>query len=224
MTKLKNVLSSPGKIAIFALCVILVAALLAFAGIKAGAAIMNNQGIGLDQATQIALKNAGFEESEVSLLRGHFDRDDGLSTYDIEFRGSDNFDYDYLISADDGTIIEANREYADILPDQTAPSEDSLSETPQAETPQSETPQAETPQNGGQTSGGLIGVEKAKSIAASDAGLTVSQVNFVKAYQDYDDGIYVYEVEFISGDLEYEYEIHGTSGTIMDKDVDSIYD
>ena len=30
MTKLKNVLSSPGKIAIFALCVILVAALLAF--------------------------------------------------------------------------------------------------------------------------------------------------------------------------------------------------
>ncbi len=214
MTKLKNVLSSPGKIAIFALCIILVAALLAFAGIKAGAAIMNNQGIGLDQATQIALKNAGFEESEVSLLRGHFDRDDGLSTYDIEFRGSDNFDYDYLISADDGTIIEANREYADILPDQTAPSEDS----------QGETPQAEAPQTDSQTSGGLIGVEKAKSIAASDAGLTVSQVNFVKAYQDYDDGIYVYEVEFISGDLEYEYEIHGTSGTIMDKDVDSIYD
>lgn len=214
MTKLKNVLSSPGKIAIFALCIILVAALLAFAGIKAGAAIMNNQGIGLDQATQIALKNAGFEESEVSLLRGHFDRDDGLSTYDIEFRGSDNFDYDYLISADDGTIIEANKEYADILPDQTAPSEDS----------QGETPQAEAPQTSGQTSGGLIGVEKAKSIAASDAGLTVSQVNFVKAYQDYDDGIYVYEVEFISGDLEYEYEIHGTSGTIMDKDVDSIYD
>ena len=214
MTKLKNVLSSPGKIAIFALCIILVAALLAFAGIKAGAAIMNNQGIGLDQATQIALKNAGFEESEVSLLRGHFDRDDGLSTYDIEFRGSDNFDYDYLISADDGTIIEANREYADILPDRTAPSEDS----------QGETPQAEAPQTDSQTSGGLIGVEKAKSIAASDAGLTVSQVNFVKAYQDYDDGIYVYEVEFISGDLEYEYEIHGTSGTIMDKDVDSIYD
>lgn len=219
MTKLKNVLSSPGKIAIFALCVILVAALLAFAGIKAGAAIMNNQGIGLDQATQIALKNAGFEESEVSLLRGHFDRDDGLSTYDIEFRGSDNFDYDYLISADDGTIIEANKEYADILPDQTAPSEDSQGETPQAEAPQTETPQTDS-----QTSGGLIGVEKAKSIAASDAGLTVSQVNFVKAYQDYDDGIYVYEVEFISGDLEYEYEIHGTSGTIMDKDVDSIYD
>lgn len=214
MTKLKNVLSSPGKIAIFALCIILVAALLAFAGIKAGAAIMNNQGIGLDQATQIALKNADFEESEVSLLRGHFDRNDGLSTYDIEFRGSDNFDYDYLISADDGTIIEANKEYADILPDQTAPSEDS----------QGETPQAEAPQTGSQTSGGLIGVEKAKSIAASDAGLTVSQVNFVKAYQDYDDGIYVYEVEFISGDLEYEYEIHGTSGTIMDKDVDSIYD
>lgn len=219
MTKLKNVLSSPGKIAIFALCVILVAALLAFAGIKAGAAIMNNQGIGLDQATQIALKNAGFEESEVSLLRGHFDRDDGLSTYDIEFRGSDNFDYDYLISADDGTIIEANKEYADILPDQTAPSEDSQGETPQAEAPQTETPQTDS-----QTSGGLIGVEKAKSIAASDADLTVSQVNFVKAYQDYDDGIYVYEVEFISGDLEYEYEIHGTSGTIMDKDVDSIYD
>ena len=36
MTKLKNVLSSPGKIAIFALCVILVAALLAFLFRNAG--------------------------------------------------------------------------------------------------------------------------------------------------------------------------------------------
>ena len=115
MSKIKQLLSSPGRIAVFALCVILVVALLAFAGIKVGASVMNNQGIGLDQATKVALQNAGFEESDVTLLRGHFDRDDGISTYDIEFRGSDGFDYDYVISANDGTIIEANRELAELL-------------------------------------------------------------------------------------------------------------
>ena len=48
MSKIKQLLSSPGRIAVFALCVILVVALLAFAGIKVGASVMNNQGIGLD--------------------------------------------------------------------------------------------------------------------------------------------------------------------------------
>ena len=115
MTKLKAMLSSPKRIALFAVCVVVIVAVLAFTAIKVGASVLNNQGIGLDQATQVALQNAGFSESEVTLLRGHFDRDDGISTYDIEFRGSDGFDYDYVVSANDGTIIEATREMAELL-------------------------------------------------------------------------------------------------------------
>ena len=60
MTKLKAMLSSPKRIALFAVCVVVIVAVLAFTAIKVGASVLNNQGIGLDQATQVALQNAGF--------------------------------------------------------------------------------------------------------------------------------------------------------------------
>ncbi len=212
MSKIKQLLSSPGRIAVFALCVILVVALLAFAGIKVGASVMNNQGIGLDQATKVALQNAGFEESDVTLLRGHFDRDDGISTYDIEFRGSDGFDYDYVISANDGTIIEANRELAELLS-----GAQNQQDSGQA--------QESTSQSGGSSQGtNYISADKAQSIALQHAGVSASDATFRKAHLDRDDGIYVYELEFVSGDLEYDYEIHATTGAILDWDRDSIYD
>jgi len=212
MSKIKQLLSSPGRIAVFALCVILVVALLAFAGIKVGASVMNNQGIGLDQATKVALQNAGFEESDVTLLRGHFDRDDGISTYDIEFRGSDGFDYDYVISANDGTIIEANRELAELLS-----GAQNQQDSGQA--------QESTSQSGGSSQDtNYISADKAQSIALQHAGVSASDATFRKAHLDRDDGIYVYELEFVSGDLEYDYEIHATTGAILDWDRDSIYD
>ena len=37
---------------------------------------------------------------------------------------------------------------------------------------------------------------------------------------DKDDGIAVYEIEFFSGNTEYDYEISATSGKIRDKDID----
>lgn len=212
MSKIKQLLSSPGRIAVFALCVILVVALLAFAGIKVGASVMNNQGIGLDQATKVALQNAGFEESDVTLLRGHFDRDDGISTYDIEFRGSDGFDYDYVISANDGTIIEANRELAELLS-----GAQNQQDSGQA--------QESASQSGGSSQDtNYISADKAQSIALQHAGVSASDATFRKAHLDRDDGIYVYELEFVSGDLEYDYEIHATTGAILDWDRDSIYD
>ena len=222
MSKIKQLLSSPGRIAVFALCVILVVALLAFAGIKVGASVMNNQGIGLDQATKVALQNAGFEESDVTLLRGHFDRDDGISTYDIEFRGSDGFDYDYVISANDGTIIEANRELAELL---SGAQNQQDSGQAQESTSGSGSSSGTASQSGGSSQGtNYISADKAQSIALQHAGVSASDATFRKAHLDRDDGIYVYELEFVSGDLEYDYEIHATTGAILDWDRDSIYD
>ena len=53
-----------------------------------------------------------------------------------------------------------------------------------------------------------IGLEKAKSIALKDAG--VSGVTFVKAKLDSDDGVRVYDIEFYKDNVEYDYEICGT--------------
>ena len=234
MSKIKQLLSSPGRIAVFALCVILVVALLAFAGIKVGASVMNNQGIGLDQATKVALQNAGFEESDVTLLRGHFDRDDGISTYDIEFRGSDGFDYDYVISANDGTIIEANRELAELLSgaqnqQDSGQAQESTSGSgssgSSSNSGSSASSSGTASQSGGSSQGtNYISADKAQSIALQHAGVSASDATFRKAHLDRDDGIYVYELEFVSGDWEYDYEIHATTGAILDWDRDSIYD
>lgn len=63
---------------------------------------------------------------------------------------------------------------------------------------------------------GLIGEEKAKSIALTHAGITENTLTYCKSYLDYDDGIPEhYEVEFLAGNTEYEYEIDPYSGAIL---------
>lgn len=70
-----------------------------------------------------------------------------------------------------------------------------------------------------------ITLEKAKSIALNSAGKTAAQVNFVKAKQDYDDGVLVYEIEFVSLEngvyKEYDYEIEASSGKVLSYDFDA---
>ena len=65
-----------------------------------------------------------------------------------------------------------------------------------------------------------ITAAKAKAIALKNAGLKASQVYGMHVEKDYDDGRYVYEVEFNRGNYEYSYEIHATTGKILDKEID----
>ena len=61
-----------------------------------------------------------------------------------------------------------------------------------------------------------IGAASAKSIALKHAGLKSSAVQFTKAKLTTDDGIKIYDVEFYSGDTEYDYEINATTGKIIE--------
>ncbi|MDO4794220.1 MAG: PepSY domain-containing protein [Filifactor alocis] len=65
-----------------------------------------------------------------------------------------------------------------------------------------------------------VGLEKAKSVALRDAGLSASQVKFVKAHVDFDDGRKVYDIEFYHNNVEYDYEIDAATGKIREKDND----
>lgn len=76
----------------------------------------------------------------------------------------------------------------------------------------------------GSGSSGLIGTSKAKNIALSNAGVSASAASFTKVELDYDDGIHVYEIEFISGDYEYEYEINANTGKIVSYDKEYAWD
>ena len=61
--------------------------------------------IGEDRAAQIALKDAGLAESQVSQLRVNLKVDDGTWYYDVEFR-TIALEYDYEIEAYAGAILE----------------------------------------------------------------------------------------------------------------------
>ncbi len=69
-------------------------------------------------------------------------------------------------------------------------------------------------------SGSYISLEEAKAIALNRAGLTASQVTFKKAKLDREDGIMVYEIEFYRSGMEYECEIHATTGAILNYECD----
>ena len=66
-----------------------------------------------------------------------------------------------------------------------------------------------------------IGMDAAKSAALSHAGLSASSVNFLRTYLGYDDGRAEYDVEFWSGNKEYDYEIDAHTGKILSFDHDA---
>lgn len=69
---------------------------------------------------------------------------------------------------------------------------------------------------------GLISENEAKSKALAHAGLSESQVNFVRVNLDRENGHWVYEVEFYTDDYrEYDYEIDATSGAVIGFDYDA---
>ena len=74
--------------------------------------------------------------------------------------------------------------------------------------------------------GGQAGITMAtaKSIALKDAGISPSKAVFVEAKLGWENGIRVYDLEFISGAYEYDYDIAVSNGAIVDKDVDLLDD
>lgn len=69
-----------------------------------------------------------------------------------------------------------------------------------------------------------ISEKEAKAIVLKHAGLKEKDVEFTKFKKDKDDGVWQYEIEFVSGDQEYEYDVRMSDGKILDYDVDSRYD
>lgn len=65
-----------------------------------------------------------------------------------------------------------------------------------------------------------ISADKAKKIALGDAKLAEKDVTFVKVELEFEDNRLVYDVEFYSGNVEYDYDIDAVSGAIVSADRD----
>ncbi len=63
-----------------------------------------------------------------------------------------------------------------------------------------------------------ISADKAKSLAYDHASVKAADVKFSKAELDRDDLIVHYDVEFVAGNFEYEYEINAESGKVIASD------
>ena len=148
--------------------------------------------ISAETAKAKALAHAGLSASQVTFVRATLDWDDGRSVYDVEFYTSDYKEYDYEIDANTGAVLSFDYD-ADHY---TRPSQPSTGTT--------------------------ISAETAKSKALAHAGLSASQVTFVRATLDWDDGRSVYDVEFYTSDYkEYDYEIDANTGAVLSFDYDA---
>ena len=148
--------------------------------------------ISAETAKAKALAHAGLSASQVTFVRAYPDWDDGRYVYDVEFYTSDYKEYDYEIDANTGAVLSFDYD-ADHY---TRPSQPSTGTT--------------------------ISAETAKSKALAHAGLSASQVTFVRATLDWDDGRSVYDVEFYTSDYkEYDYEIDANTGAVLSFDYDA---
>lgn len=67
-----------------------------------------------------------------------------------------------------------------------------------------------------------IGRDAALEAALEDAGVKESETTRLKVSVDTDDGRKTYEIQFDAGDMEYEYEIQASDGTILSVDTEKL--
>ncbi len=150
--------------------------------------------VSMEKAKKIALDHVKLKENEVTFIKEKTDYDYGKTIYEIEFYTSGK-EYDFEIDSETGKILDYSYENKSIPP---------------------------TPDSSSQNK---ITLEKAKNIALNHVSVkNPSEVTFKKQKTDYDDGIYIYEIEFIrnSDKTEHEFKIDAATGKILDYDYERI--
>ncbi len=156
------------------------------------ASAMTNTEISLDEATQIALLNAGFNADEVVIIKSEREVENGITQYDIGFVVEPD-EYYYEIEASTGKILyymyydEKKRK---------------LRESNPVPPPQEITP------------------DQALEIALKHAGYTAAETTGSEVKNDYDQGENIYEVVFYIYGKEYQYDIRVSDGQILDYEID----
>ncbi len=101
---------------------------------------------------------------------------------------ANGYEYEYEVKASDGSVLEKDVD------------------------------KERKPVNSSSASKEYVSAEKAKSIAYDHASVKAADVKFSKAELDRDDLIVHYDVEFVVGNFEYEYEINAESGKVIASD------
>ena len=150
--------------------------------------------IGEESAKAAVLEYSGLSVDSVTFTKVKLDYDDGRMVYEIDFFTSEH-EFEYEIDALNGVLISSDR---DVFRSHNQSTQNAANTNPDE----------------------YIGEEAAKSIALSHAEVSEADATFISTKLDWDDGVWVYDVEFYSGNIEYDYEIDAVTGVICEYDRD----
>lgn len=224
MKNTKRFFETPGKAIVSIICFIPLLAIFIAGVVFIVSLIIKNNSIGAEGARRVAFDDAGISASQANYINTEFEFDDGHFVYEVSFYAN-NAEYEYLIKASDGTILE-KEPYFTAPQNTTAATNTEI--TPTSETAQ--TSEAAAPMetassdmgavNPNAGSSNIIDVEEAKTIALNHAGFSASEVTFIKTELDNDEFRVTYDIDFRNGFTEYEYEINAETGKIIKYDVE----
>ena len=150
--------------------------------------------IGMEEAARIAKEAAGVPETDPAAVEVDPELDEEVPHYEVELSQPGRDEQEYLVDAFTGELLSGG---PTVLSSDPAEHEQNAS-------------------GGGSIAG--IGPDQARDAALTHAGISEGQVSGLQVQQDWDDGRLEYEVEFRSGDMEYEYTIDGSTGQILEYD------
>lgn len=149
--------------------------------------------ISKEKAEDIAVRHAGFTLDNVTVKHTKADTEDGKPIYEVDFI-AENVEYEYDIDRQTGDVLYAKKDIEngedEIIVDKTRKLTTEVSTT-------------------------TITAGEAKNIALKHANVTEEQANFTKVELETDSGDKIYEIEFIVGTVEYDYDINAVTGAII---------
>ena len=160
--------------------------------------------IGRDAAVTAALNDAGVSEQETAALSVSLDEDDGRRIYDIQFNVAEK-EYDYEISAADGSIlssnIDINEDYA-VLDNSQGAAADQKAASGQGNT--------------GTAQGNTAAVTQEQAVQTALARVPGATEQNIRIQLDYDDGVQRYEGDIIYNNVEYDFAIDANTGEVIE--------
>ena len=157
--------------------------------------------IGRDTAAYAAEQYAGTTALDSVTAEVDPELDESPAHYEVELQTAWG-EFEYLVDAYTGKVLSGQKD----LPTTVSTQNEAAKPSGQKPAPSG------TAQD--------IGYAKAKSIALNHAGVSESKAYDMDIELDEEDGKLVYEVEFKSGGMEYDYEIDAATGTILKQEAE----
>ena len=167
--------------------------------------------IGMDAARTAAEEYAGTTAVDSVTAEVDPELDESPAHYEVELQTAWG-EFEYLVDAYTGKVLSGQK---DLLAAVSASNETTK---PSGQKPASASNETTKPSDQKPAPSGTvqdIGYAKAKSIALNHAGLSENQAYDMDIELDDEDGKLVYEIEFKSGNMEYDYEIDAHTGAIL---------